>query len=147
MFKKIILASLFLILVAACGVPLAATAQGIVNPGYVSEETGNKPYDTGNYTLTDILALAVKYYQGTFGLIGAIALLMFVWGGIEFLISAGSSEKVEKAKKRIIAAVVGLILVFASYLIVKFVFQSLGINWKGGTEKLTETPQIISILK
>jgi len=52
---------------------------------------------------------------------------MFIYGGIMFLVSAGSSEKVQQAKQIIIGAVIGLVIVFASYTIIQFVFTALEI--------------------
>ena len=42
------------------------------------------------------------------------------------IISGGSSQRVEKGRGALIAAVIGLFFVFAGYLIVKFVASSLG---------------------
>ena len=54
------------------------------------------------------------------------------------LISAGNSEKVSQAKGILTAAVIGLIIVFASYLIIQFVMQSLGVNWQGSTAPIIQ---------
>jgi hypothetical protein len=44
-----------------------------------------------------------------------IAVVMLMVGGLEYVISGGSSKRVEKAKHRIRGAIVGLILLFAAY--------------------------------
>jgi hypothetical protein len=44
---------------------------------------------------------------------------------------AGDSGKVNQAKK-IIGAALSALIVFASYVIVKFSLQALGLNWSGG---------------
>lgn len=46
-----------------------------------------------------------------------IALFYLVWGGIKWVTSGGDKSNVETARNHIIAAVVGLIFVFLSYLI------------------------------
>ncbi len=56
----------------------------------------------------------------------AIAALFFIIGGISFLISSGSPEKIEKAKKTITSAVIGMVIVLTSYLIVVSVIVALG---------------------
>jgi isoprenylcysteine carboxyl methyltransferase (ICMT) family protein YpbQ len=68
---------------------------------------------------------------------------MFIYGGFTFLISAGSSEKIGEARKIIIAAVIGLLIVFASYIIIKFVLQSLGMDWSGKVERMKTSSSII----
>ena len=50
---------------------------------------------------------------------GAAALISFIAGGIIFLSSAGNPEKLNKAKKQIFAALLGTIILFSSYIILK----------------------------
>jgi len=85
----------------------------------------------GNYTIDDFMLLALNISKWILGIVGSLSLIMFIYGGFMFLISAGSSESISKAKKIIVAAVIGLVIVFASYLIIKFVLGALGINWDG----------------
>ena len=62
---------------------------------------------------------------------------MFIYGGFIFLISGGSKEKIGEAKKIITAAIIGLIIVFASYMIIRFVVGALGMEWEGRELKQT----------
>ncbi len=82
----------------------------------------------GSYELNDFTRLAVNASKILLGLTGSLALLAFIYGGVVFLISAGNREKVEQAKKIIIGAVIGLIIVFTSFIIIGFVFSALGIE-------------------
>lgn len=130
MLKKVILFSFLFILLSAFIIPFAASAQtSIINPS-------TKAYTTGDYTLNDILLIAIGASRWILGIVGSLALLMFIYGGFTFLISAGSSDKISQAKKILVAAVVGLIIVFSSYLIIQFVLSSLGLNWKGDNSQL-----------
>ncbi len=90
-------------------------------------EEGDATY-CGNYVMNDFIKLAINISQIILGLIGSLSLLAFVAGGVMFMISGGSSNNVEKAKKIITAAVVGLVIVFASWMIIRFVILSLGSN-------------------
>ncbi len=90
-------------------------------------------YDTGNYELNDLLQLGVNVTKIILGVVGSLALLMFIYGGFMMLISSGNTEKVTKAKGIIMAAVVGLVIVFASYTIVQFVMEALGVAWTWNT--------------
>jgi len=148
MLKKTILLISFLILaLAAIGLPLASQAQ-IINPN-ASGTSGGTPYSEGDYTLDDILGIAIGASRWILGIVGSLALIMFIYGGFMFLISAGSSEKISQARKIIVAAVIGLLIVFASYLIIKFVLQSLGLNWNGTTNKMSpvSSSKVILALK
>jgi hypothetical protein len=84
--------------------------------------TGN----CGNYSLNDFMLLAVKISNWILGIVGSAALLMFVYGGLMFVMSGGSEERVSSGKKIIIGSVVGLAIVFTSYLIIQFTMNSLG---------------------
>lgn len=89
-------------------------------------------YDTGNYQLNDLVQVGVNVTQIILGIVGSLALLMFVYGGLVMLISAGNSEKVTQAKNILVASAIGLAIVFASYIIIQFVMGALGVNWDGG---------------
>lgn len=85
----------------------------------------------GNYELIDFVILGVNISKWILGMVGSLSLIMFIYGGFIFLISSGASDKIAQAKKIIIAAVVGLIIVFTSYIIIKFVLGTLGLDWSG----------------
>ncbi|MFA5131672.1 MAG: hypothetical protein WC467_04665 [Patescibacteria group bacterium] len=144
MFKKIILGSALSIIIAlSFSLPLVARAQSsIINPNATGVGTTSRPYDNGDYSLNDIMAIAIGASRWILGIIGSLALIMFIYGGFTFLISGGSSEKVGQARKIIIAAVIGLLIVFSSYLIIKFVLASLGLNWQGSTTKMELTSYV-----
>lgn len=84
----------------------------------------------GNFTLNDFIVIAVAVSKWILGITGSLALLMFIYGGVMFLISSGSSEKVTQAKQIIIGAVIGLIIVFAAYIIIGFTFKAMGLEGK-----------------
>ncbi|MEK7559024.1 MAG: hypothetical protein AAB521_01855 [Patescibacteria group bacterium] len=50
-----------------------------------------------------------------------IALVFLIWGGIKWILSGGDKSAVESARNTIVAAVVGLIIVFLSYFILNIV--------------------------
>jgi hypothetical protein len=93
--------------------------------------SGAKPADCtsdncGNYTLDDFVQLGVNVANWILGIVGSLALLFFVYGGVTWIISAGSSEKVEEGKTILKNAVIGLIIVFVSWTIINFTLISLG---------------------
>lgn len=57
------------------------------------------------------------------GIVGSIALLMFIAGGFMWLTSAGSAAKVKKGKDIIIWSALGMALIFSSYALVRFILE------------------------
>lgn len=58
-------------------------------------------------------------------LIGAISVIMLIYGGIRYTISGGDSGNVTAAKNTILYAIVGLIVAFLAYAIVNWVLGAL----------------------
>ena len=58
--------------------------------------------------------------------------VMFAWGGLRFMMSRGSSEKVSGARKMLAGSAIGLLIVLAAYLIVSTFVTALGIMGVGG---------------
>ena len=58
-------------------------------------------------------------------IVGVIAVIMLVIGGIKYVISGGDSKKVTDAKNTILYAIIGLVIAFLSYAIVRFVITAL----------------------
>jgi Type IV secretion system pilin len=87
------------------------------------------PSDTAN-GLTGIGGLVTVFLNAAFALSGLILLFFFIMGGIGMISSAGQSDpqKAEQAKKTITSAIIGFVIVFTSYWIVKLIGSLLGIQ-------------------
>ena len=72
-----------------------------------------------------------------FGL--GLTLVFLIVGGIKWVVSGGDKAKVESARGTIIAAIIGLIIVFLSFFIIQILFNLFGI---GSIQEL-ETPTIL----
>ncbi len=57
-----------------------------------------------------------------------LALIFIISGGIDWITSEGSKEKVEKAKAKITYAVIGLILAFLAFFILSIIGSIFGLN-------------------
>ena len=57
-------------------------------------------------------------------MVGSLALLMFVYGGLTWMTASGAQDKVQKGKDIIMWATIGLVVIFASYALVNFVLES-----------------------
>ncbi len=67
----------------------------------------------------DLNKLIAWFYYFIVGIAGISAFIMFVWGGFTWLTSAGSTAKVSDAKDRLKAAVLGIVIILASFLILQ----------------------------
>ncbi len=76
-------------------------------------------------------ALIGRVIAAALGIVGSLALLMFIFGGFTWMTSAGSAEKVTKGKNIMVWAAIGLVIIFSSYAIVKFVIR--GVTTSGQT--------------
>ena len=58
-------------------------------------------------------------------IVGIVAVIMLIIGGVRYVISGGDSKKVTDAKNTVLYAIIGLVICFFSYAIVNFVITSL----------------------
>ncbi len=73
-----------------------------------------------------IPTLIGRIINAVLGLVGSIALLMFIYGGITWMTAAGNKQNVEKGKNILMWAALGLAVIFLSYALVTFVIQAIG---------------------
>jgi hypothetical protein len=86
----------------------------------------------GNCSLNTFIVLGVNLSNMILGIVGSLTLAMFVYGGVMLVISGGSSERISKGKEIILGSVVGLFIVFGSYMIISFVSTDLlGVPFDG----------------
>ena len=58
-------------------------------------------------------------------IVGIIAVIMLIVGGVKYVISGGDSKKVTDAKNTVLYAIIGLVVCFLAFAIVNFVISSL----------------------
>lgn len=72
-----------------------------------------------------IPALVALIFHITIGLAGAIFLLMFLFGGVSYMTAGGNDESVGKARKMMLNAAIGLLIVLASYGVGTWIINAL----------------------
>ena len=95
-------------------------AQGILPTPTGANPSGCTSSNCGNYTLNDFVQLGVNVANWILGIVGSLALLFFIYGGLWMIISSGKSEEIQKAKTILTNAIIGLIIVFMSWVIINF---------------------------
>ena len=70
---------------------------------------------------TDLKNSVIKFTQFILGLMGLIAVVLIIYGGILWTTAGGNEQQVDKAKRVITSAAIGLVVVILSWAIVIFV--------------------------
>ncbi len=124
--KKIIKQTLLVFTLMAVGLVLfqfiPAFAQGGLisptdQPGRLAEATG------GQGSLRQLVLTFLNFFLGFLGLISVI---MIIYGGVLYVTAAGEQEKVDKGKKIIMYAIVGIVIILLAFAIVNTVLGGLG---------------------
>ena len=71
-------------------------------------------------------------------IVGIIAVVMLIVGGIKYLLSGGDAKKVTDAKNTVLYAIIGLVIAFLAYAIVNFVITALPSSENDGTALLVD---------
>jgi len=130
LFFKIfcVLAVLFLIFINLPQMAHTAPAEGTkteetkTTDGYGLKEAAEKAeLKMGG----DISTRIGKIITAVISFVGVIFLILIVAGGLMWMTAGGSEEKIGKAKKLIVNATVGVIIIFLSYAIVYFVMEKI----------------------
>jgi len=81
-------------------------------------------FSTAN-NLIDLITAMIPY---TYLIAGIITFVILILGGFELLTSNGNQETVKKATGRITSALIGFVIVFISYWLIRIVEIILGIK-------------------
>lgn len=57
-----------------------------------------------------------------------VALVYLIWGGIKWIMSGGDKANLQSAREHVVAAIVGLIIVFLAYFLVNFILGIFGLG-------------------
>lgn len=87
------------------------------------------PQSTGDFNFSILCSLRPQNALPsllTFILIAAVVITLayLIWGGIKWIMSGGDKGNVETARNTIVAAVIGLIIVFLSWFIINFILTT-----------------------
>lgn len=108
------------VVVGAFVIPFSLTSAQ-VNPLEGVKKVAGGSFEIGGDAETSIAGLVVKGLQVTVGLLGVVAVILFIYSGMMWMTAGGNTEKVAKAKKIIVQVIVGVIIVTLTYAIIAFV--------------------------
>lgn len=99
-------------------------AEGEKNPAqdFIGTDDGINP---GGVVENDLMETIKRVINTVIGIVGMLAVIMIIMGGISFATSQGDAAKVTKARNTILYGVVGLIISLLAFAIVNFVLSSI----------------------
>jgi pectate lyase len=144
---------IFLFLLIALTLPIFASAQINLNLNY--PEFGNVTLDKDKCDKIvakdpsvegeicgQNLNIVLWLYYLIVGIAGLAAFVMLVWGGIQWLTSGAIPSQASEAKDKVKSAVLGLLLILASFLIIQVINPQLTILSQPGLQQFFgEVPQ------
>ena len=74
---------------------------------------------------TDLEGMVKVILNTVFFVVGVVAVIMIIIGGVTYATSQGDTTKVQKGKNTILYGIVGLVVVLLSFAIVNFILQGL----------------------
>jgi len=125
--KKYIFSFIFLLSLAF--VTIASSLPVLADESLVNSQVGLQQIGTtafGNEKPLDIREMVGRIINIVLGFIGVIFLGLAVYGGFLYMTASGNQEKTEKAVSVIRNAVIGLLIVLASWAITRFTMLVLG---------------------
>ncbi|MEO7617324.1 MAG: hypothetical protein ABIS59_00605, partial [Candidatus Saccharibacteria bacterium] len=66
-----------------------------------------------------------KVMKAVFGLMGSIAVIVVMVGGIQYVVSAGDPKRTAQAKDTILYAAIGIVISLSAYAIVTYITKGL----------------------
>ena len=90
---------------------------------FSNPQSGPPPTAAAQGTLGQNISTIINYFLGFLGL---IAVAFLIYAGVLMVTAGGAEEQVTKARKIIMYAVVGIVIILLSYTIVTFVSSALG---------------------
>lgn len=114
--------------------PAATTTETGIGTGTTGPETPLRTdYSPASYgynnplgTSATINTVINRVVRAALGVVGAIFLAVFVYGGALWMTAGGDSGKVSKAKSALINSVIGMVIVALSYTILNVLFSVAG---------------------
>lgn len=76
----------------------------------------------GTQDLTDTLGTVINVLLF---IVGAVAVIMIIFSGIQYVASSGDPARIKKAKDTLIYSIVGLVVALLAFAVVNFVLTSL----------------------
>jgi hypothetical protein len=75
---------------------------------------------------SDLGLVVGKVMKAVFGIMGSIAVIVVMAGGLQYVLSTGDPKRTQRAKETILYAIIGIVISLSAYAIVSFITNGLG---------------------
>ena len=99
---------------------VATRAQAAAAPTVPTSGRYKLFYPLGGLTIPQLIGAIIKFAMGV---VGAVFLAVLIYGGIMWMTAGGEGERVKKARSAITNGIIGLAIVFVSYLLASLLIQ------------------------
>lgn len=86
---------------------------------------------SGGMGSTDLTVAILEIVKVLMFIVGIVAVVVVIYGGLQYILAAGDQAKITKAKDTILYAIVGLVVAMLAYAIVNFVVN--GVTGESGS--------------
>lgn len=94
-----------------------------INPALAQDIYGTNDLVNANLGTRDLVDTVTGIINIALGFLGILGVILILYGGFVWMTSRGNSERIQRAKTIIIGAIIGLLIVLASYAIARFVIN------------------------
>jgi len=98
---------------------------GLVHPVFAQTDFLQTSAEASGLPQTNIILIIARLIRAFLGILGIIFVLIVLYAGFLYMTSKGEAAKTEKAKKMIVQATIGVLIIFSSYAIASFVINAI----------------------
>lgn len=122
MFKKILMLLILLIVVGITVTPLVVSATH--NPNHLPPGVLPKNDESG-LRGGSLLAFIESSIKVALGIVGAILLILIIYGGFTYATAAGSEERVKKGRQILTYAIIGIVIIAVAWILTDYIIGNI----------------------
>ncbi len=100
----------------------------LASASLVMAEVNIEPISTGKGYATNFGTMFSSILNVVMLVAALLVFAYMIWGGVEWITSGGDKNKAESARNKLTAAIIGLVIIAASYAVITLVVQFLGFS-------------------
>lgn len=112
---------------AKAAIPGAVVADEVAAKSSIGGLQGDAADRLNPARISNPAQLIGRFINMLLAFIGSISLVLYIVAGFLWMTASGNTEKVTKAKSIMVWTTLGVLVMLASYMLVSFVFKSLGV--------------------